>query len=133
MPRTTDDHVRPVGHVHDQDDPRLQPVHGESEQLVQADDHAVDGLVAKGAKDFARRWILDKLHRFGVEMTQLPRQVERFASDPDIGADAQGGFRFAHATAQREQKRDACENAQLFARARNRCSFGSHAPSGTKM
>jgi hypothetical protein len=59
------DHVRPVRHVHHQDDPRLQPIHGKPEQLVQADDHAVDGLVAIGAKDFARRWILDKLNGRG--------------------------------------------------------------------
>ncbi len=115
---TAHDHVGAVRHVDHQDDPRLQPVRGEPEQLVQADDHAVDGLVAKRAQDFARRRILDELHGRRIQATQLPREVERLAPDPDVGADAQGGFRLAHAAGERKQQRDARERRTAVCLAR---------------
>ena len=70
-------------------------------------------LIAKGAKNFARRWVFDKLHRRGIETADLPCQIERLASYPDVGAYAQGGLGFPHAAAQRKRQRQACENAQL--------------------
>ena len=87
-----------MGYVHDQDDPWLQPVDGKSEKFIEADHHPVDGLVSKGAKDFARRRILDVLYGRRVQAAQLAREVKRFASYPYIGADTQRGFRFAGAT-----------------------------------
>ena len=110
---TAHDHVGAVGDVHHQDDPRLEPVRGESEQLIEADHHPVDRLITKSAKDFARRWILHQLHGRRFEATQLPRQVKRLAPYPYVGADAQRGFRFAHATGQQEHKRDACKSAKM--------------------
>jgi hypothetical protein len=92
---TAYDHVGAVGHVHHQNDPRLKSVRGESEQLVEADDHAVDRLVAKRTQDIARRWIFHELYDRRIELAQLPRQVKRFAPYPDVGTDAQRGFRLA--------------------------------------
>jgi hypothetical protein len=115
-PATTDDRVSPVGHVHHQNDPRLQPILGESEQFIQADHHAVDGLVAKSAMNLARRRILHELYGRRIQATQVPRQVKRFAPYPDIGTDTQGGFRLAHATSQRKQKHQVCKNAQKLSR-----------------
>src|SRR4030095_6051732 len=102
---TAYDHVGPVGHVHYENDPRLQAVDGEPEQLIEADDHAVDGLVAKSAMHFARRRILHELYDCRIQTAELPREVKRLAPYPDIRADAQGGFRFAHATEQRKARR----------------------------
>ena len=63
-----DDDVGAVRDVDDQDDPRLQPVDREAEQLVEADHHAVDRLVAEGAQHLARRRVLDELHRAGSSL-----------------------------------------------------------------
>src|SRR5260221_6484375 len=84
--------------------------------------------------DFACRWILHELYGGRIQTTELPRQVKRFAPDPDVGADTQDGFRFAHATGQREQERHACKNAQISSDApKSGGRFHAHAPSGTKM
>ena len=99
----------------------MQSIGGEPEQFVQADDHAVDRLIAKGAQHFAGRRVFDELHGGWIEAAQLTREVEGLAPDPDVRTDAQRGFLCA-ATAERKHQGDACQrthegpNAQAAAR-----------------
>ena len=62
--------------VHYQNDPRLQTIRSESEQLIEADDHAVDRLIPESTQHLARGRILDQLHRLRIEVSQLAREVE---------------------------------------------------------
>src|SRR5215510_9103829 len=51
-----------------------------------------------------------------VQLSELPGEIERFAADPDVGADAQRRFRLA-CTAGRQGERDAREDRQTLPRA----------------
>ena len=117
-----------------QDDVRLQPIRGQSEQLIQADDHAVDRLVAESAQHFAGRRILDELHDAGIEMAELAREVERLAADPHVGADAQRGLGLAHAAGERRRhaaRKHRPASARHFARS-DESSFIAHARPGRR-
>src|SRR5437763_16781550 len=111
-----DDDIGAVRYIDDQDDPRLQPIGGEPEQFVQADDHSVDRLVAKGAHHFTRRRIFDELHGGRIETPQLTREIEWLAADPDVRTDAQRGFLPA-ATEERKRQGAACQSAHEGANA----------------
>jgi len=114
----THDDIGAVGDVHDEDDPRLQTIHGEPEQLVEAYHHAVDRLVAKCAQDFARRRVLDELDGGGVQPAELPREIQRLAAYPDIGADAQRSLGLTRTAEERQQEHPAGDDIKTRSGAR---------------
>lgn len=87
--RPPDDGIAAVGDVDHQYDPRSKIILGQHQHLVQADRHAVDGLVAESPHDLAGRGILDEPDRLGIEKTEIAREIEGLAAGPDVGADAQ--------------------------------------------
>jgi hypothetical protein len=99
------------------------------EQLVEADHHAVDRLVAERAQHLARRRVLDELDRGRIEPAELAREVERLAADPDVGADAQRVVGLAHAAAEREREHRDGQQPAPHAELQGPV----HAPPGTKM
>ena len=111
------DHVGAVRDVDHEDDPGLQPVGGEAEELVEADDHAVDGLVAIGAQHLARGGVLHELHDVRIEVAELAREIQRLAADPYVGADAQRRLRIAGAGPEQEAEATARARAMRDAAA----------------
>src|SRR4029078_10496106 len=91
---TADDNVGAVRDVDDQDDPRLKTIGGETEQLIEADNHAIDRLIAKSAQHLARRRIFDELDDRCIEALEFAGEVQRLAAGPNICFHPESPFQF---------------------------------------